>query len=99
MDLELRSLVSLESLQVFMKALTRRLRARRDFEAVQALQKVFLSLHGDVIIANPELEEDLQMLLRMQKQESERVLELISSSLGTLGFVRDNFGASANLYS
>lgn len=88
-DLELRSLVTLDSLRMFICALTSRLRSHRDFEAVQAFQKVFLCMHADIIVANPELEEELRMLVEVQKKESERVLELVASSLGTLGFVRD----------
>jgi U3 small nucleolar RNA-associated protein 21 len=87
-DLELRSLVTLESLRAFINALTRRLLSHRDFEAVQAFQNVFLRMHGDVIIANEELQPVLEGLLEVQRKESQRVLELIASSLGTLGFVR-----------
>ncbi|RDB22141.1 U3 small nucleolar RNA-associated protein 21 [Hypsizygus marmoreus] len=89
LDLEIRSLVTLESLGVFVNALTRRLLTHRDFEAVQAFQNVFLSIHGDVVIANEELQQGLEELLAVQRKESQRVLELIASSLGTLGFVRD----------
>lgn len=72
-----------------MQALARRLRSRRDFEAVQAYQKVFLRVHGDVIIANDELHNALDALKVAQKEESVRVMDLITSSLGVLGFVRD----------
>lgn len=87
-DLELRSLVTLQSLQIFLNALKRRLLSRRDFEAVQAFQNVFLRMHGDVIVKNRELQGGLAELLAVQRKESQRVLELIASSLGTLGFVR-----------
>ena len=66
-----------------------RLRSHRDFEAVQAFQNVFLRIHGDVLAANPEVREELEGLMEVQKKESERVMELLASSLGTLGFVRD----------
>lgn len=89
LDLELRSLVTLDSLSRFINALVCRLRSRRDFEAVQAFQNVFLRLHSEVIIANSELQRDLEVLMEVQRVESQRVLELIASSLGTLGFVRD----------
>lgn len=88
-DLEIRSLVTLESLGIFITALTRRLLTRRDFEAVQAFQNVFLKIHGDVIVSNPELQSELERLMEVQHKECRRVLELIASSLGTLGFVRD----------
>jgi U3 small nucleolar RNA-associated protein 21 len=88
-DLELRSLVTLESLQIFINALKRRLLSHRDFEAVQALQNVFMRMHGDVLVANRELQNDLVELMGVQHMQSQKVLELIASSLGTLGFVRD----------
>jgi len=88
-DLELRSLTTLESLRLFLQALVHRLLSHRDFEAVQTFQNVFLRMHADVLVANAELQNDLEGLMDVQRQESERVLELIASSLGTLGFVRD----------
>lgn len=63
--------------------------SHRDFEAVQTFQNVFLRMHADVIIANTEIQGELKDLMEVQRHESERVLELIASSLGTLGFVRD----------
>lgn len=89
MDLELRSLVSLEAMRMFLRALTHRLRSHRDFEAVQTFMNVFLRVHGDVLVANAELLHDLETLAEAQRKESERLLELLASSLGTLGFVRD----------
>ena len=88
-DLEIRSLVTLDALRLFITALAQRLRSHRDFEAVQAFQNVFLRIHGEVLIANKELRDDLEKLKQIQLAESERVIELIASSLGTLGFVRD----------
>ena len=46
-------------------------------------------MHGDVIVANPELREELETLQAVQRKESEKLLELLASSMGTLGFVRD----------
>lgn len=89
LELELRSLVTMDSLSLFINALTRRLLSHRDFEAVQALQNVFLRMHGDVLIVNPEMQHKLEELREVQRKESQKVLELIASSLGTLGFVRD----------
>ncbi|KAJ7632781.1 Utp21 specific WD40 associated putative domain-containing protein [Roridomyces roridus] len=88
-DLELRSLVTLDSLKAFIVALTRRLESRRDFEAVQTFQNVFLRVHADIIVENAELQAELDTLMQVQRKESERVLELIASSLGTLSFVRE----------
>jgi len=82
-------LTTLDNLRLFLRALTRRLLSRRDFEAVQTFQSVFLRMHADIIVSNPELQADLEVLLAVQRQEGDRILELIASSLGTLGFVRD----------
>jgi U3 small nucleolar RNA-associated protein 21 len=46
-------------------------------------------MHGETIIANEEIKSRLDTLLEVQRNESARVLELLASSLGTLGFVRD----------
>ncbi|KAH9484417.1 U3 small nucleolar RNA-associated protein 21-like protein [Psilocybe cubensis] len=119
LDLELRTLPSsssihpLAALALLLHALAQRLRAHRDFEAVQAMQAVVLRAHGDVLIATAaeaeagagagvgQMEADaetaperavldkLRELEEVQRVESKRVLELIASSLGTLGFVRD----------
>jgi U3 small nucleolar RNA-associated protein 21 len=89
LELELRSLVTIDDLSLFINALTQRLLSHRDFEAVQALQAVFLRMHGEVLIANPEIRLKLEGLREVQRKESQKVLELIASSLGTLGFVRD----------
>ena len=89
LELGLRSLVTIDDLSLFINALTRRLLSHRDFEAVQALQAVFLRMHGEVLIANPEIRPKLEGLMEVQRKESQKVLELIASSLGTLSFVRD----------
>ena len=88
-DIELRSLITLDHLRQFIHALKRRLQSHRDFEAVQTLQNVFFQLHGDILLDNGELLLELEELLEIQEKESERILELLASSLGTLGFVRD----------
>lgn len=87
-DLEIRSLISLDHLGMFLHALTRRLASHRDFEAVQAYLSVFLSVHGDVLIANPELASRLEEMREMQRKESKRLLELTQYALGTLSFLR-----------
>jgi U3 small nucleolar RNA-associated protein 21 len=89
MDLKVRSLVTIENIRSFMIALIQRLGSRRDFEAVQAYQNVYLRIHGEVLVANPELLETTERLLSTQKSESGRVLDLVASSLGTLDFVRE----------
>jgi U3 small nucleolar RNA-associated protein 21 len=88
-DLELRSLVTLSALNKFVNAVRSRLRLRRDFEATQTLLNVFLRVYADEIIADEDLQRSLETLLEVQKQESQRILELIASSSGKLNFVRD----------
>jgi U3 small nucleolar RNA-associated protein 21 len=89
-DLELRSLTSTSALLSFLQALTGRVRTHRDFEAVQTFLAVFLRLHGEELAqGDSELSEALEVLLEVQRTESEGILDLISSSLGTLSFVRD----------
>jgi U3 small nucleolar RNA-associated protein 21 len=88
LDLEIRSLSSLDHLSVFIHALTSRLRSKRDFEAVQALLSVFLTVHADVLIANIELRDSLVTLREEQKKEGKRLAELVGFALGTLGFLR-----------
>ncbi|CAD6568501.1 MAG: hypothetical protein TREMPRED_004587 [Tremellales sp. Tagirdzhanova-0007] len=87
-DLEIRSLVSLDHLGLFLHAMTARLRSHRDFEAVQAVMSVFLTVHADVLIANTELGDRLVALRQEQRKESKRLGELVAYALGTLSFLR-----------
>ncbi|KAG8930201.1 hypothetical protein FRC02_004503, partial [Tulasnella sp. 418] len=89
LDLEIRSLSSTQEIRTFTVALTQRLQSHRDFEAVQALMKVFLRIHGETFVTNEELRGPLEKLNVVQRRESSRLLDLIASSLGTLSFVRD----------
>lgn len=82
-------------LALFLGALTQRLRAHRDFEAVQTFINVFLRIHGEILLGGEgdedtgELRRRMEVLREVQKAESGRVMELIQASLGTLAFVRD----------
>ncbi|KAH9180505.1 Utp21-domain-containing protein [Lactarius sanguifluus] len=88
-DLEIRSLVTVQDLGIFLNALSQRLNSRRDFEAVQTYLNLFLRVHGEILVQSAELRSDLEALLLLQRQESSRLLDSISSCLGTLAFVRD----------
>ncbi|KAH9997323.1 Utp21-domain-containing protein [Russula vinacea] len=88
-DLEIRSLATIQDLSLFLCALSQRLKSRRDFEAVQTYLNLFLRVHGEVLVSNPELRADLESFLSLQRQESSRLLDSIASCLGTLAFVRD----------
>ena len=91
LDLEIRSLSSLEHLSLFLTALIGRLRSHRDFEAVQAIMSVFLTVHGDLLISNEELAGQLEELSEAQGKEGKRLSELVGYAMGTLGFLR-SFG-------
>lgn len=88
-DLEIRSLATVQDLSLFLRALSQRLKSRRDFEAVQTYLNVFLRVHGEMLVSNPELRRDLDAFLSLQRQESSRLLDSIAACLGTLAFVRD----------
>lgn len=50
LDVEIRSLATEQELILFIRALTARLKSRKDFEAVQAVMNVFLTAHSEVLI-------------------------------------------------
>ncbi|KDN39399.1 WD40 repeat-like protein [Tilletiaria anomala UBC 951] len=52
LDAEIRSLASFDDLRLFIDVMTLRLQAHLDFEAVQAMLRVFLQIHSDLLIAN-----------------------------------------------
>ncbi|BGP40594.1 rRNA-processing protein utp21 [Rhodotorula kratochvilovae] len=87
-DLEIRSLASIAHLEGFLHALLQRLRSHRDFEACQAFLAVFLRVHGDVLVANPELRPALEAIQAEQTKEAERLIDLTHYNLGTLAFLR-----------
>jgi U3 small nucleolar RNA-associated protein 21 len=89
LDLSLRQLLSLNHLELFILALTQRLRSHRDFEAVQALLAVFLRIHGEVLVQNIELQRPLETLRAEQVREGGRLGQLCGYSQGVLSFVRN----------
>ncbi|KAH7340715.1 Utp21-domain-containing protein [Rhizoctonia solani] len=88
LDLEIRSLLTIEDIELFMHALAQRLKSHRDFEAVQTYLAVLLRVHSDILTEHEELRLAMENLDRVHKQESERILELVDAGLGTLGFIR-----------
>ncbi|GAA6053196.1 hypothetical protein JCM3770_000024 [Rhodotorula araucariae] len=88
-DLEIRSLTTIAHLDRFLHALVQRLRSHRDFEACQAFLAVFLRVHGDVLVANPELRPALEAIQVEQRTEAERLVDLTHYNLGTLAFLRN----------
>lgn len=93
-DLELRSLSmgdgddASNELLHFIKALTSRLVARRDYELTQAWMTVFLRLHFDLVMANDELLAALGEWKEYQAKERERLDDLVGYCGGVVGFLR-----------
>ncbi|KAF2262584.1 Utp21-domain-containing protein [Lojkania enalia] len=75
-------------LQTFIQALTTKLRERKDYELVQTWMSVFLRLHGDTVVREVELVEELQEWQEEAKRERERVGGLVGYSVGVVGWVR-----------
>jgi U3 small nucleolar RNA-associated protein 21 len=93
-DLELRSLSpgdgddASNELLHFIKALTSRLVARRDYELTQAWMTVFLRLHFDLVMADESLLAALAQWKEYQARERERLDDLVGYCGGVVGFLR-----------
>lgn len=94
-DLELRSLSMGEGddeeaneLLHFIRALTSRLVARRDYELTQAWMTVFLRLHFDLIMENESLLKALATWREQEQKEKERLDGLVGYCGGVVGFLR-----------
>ncbi|KAH6855695.1 Utp21 specific WD40 associated putative domain-containing protein [Chaetomium sp. MPI-CAGE-AT-0009] len=93
-DLELRSLSmgfgddASNELLHFIRALTSRLVARRDYELTQAWMTVFLRLHFDLVMANESLLAALGEWKQYQARERERLDDLVGYCGGVVGFLR-----------
>ncbi|KAJ4165276.1 hypothetical protein LMH87_006914 [Akanthomyces muscarius] len=93
-DLELRSLSigsgsdDTNELLHFIRALTNRLRARRDYELNQAWMTVFLRLHFDLVLGSASLLSALQEWKTQQEQEGTRLNELVGYCGGVVTFLR-----------
>ncbi|AEO60588.1 hypothetical protein MYCTH_2309927 [Thermothelomyces thermophilus ATCC 42464] len=93
-DLELRSLSvgdgsdETNELLHFIRALTSRLKSRRDYELTQAWMTVFLRLHFDLVMANESLLRALAEWKQYQTKERERLDDLVGYCGGVVGFLR-----------
>lgn len=92
-DLELRSLSSSDSndsneLLHFIRALTSRLVARRDYELTQAWMTVFLRLHFDLILESDTLMSALKEWKQHQAEECTRLNNLVGYCGGVVSFLR-----------
>lgn len=71
-----------------MRALTSRLRARRDYELTQAWMAVFLRLHFDVVMEHEGVLAALEEWRAEQEKESGRLDALVGYCGGVVGFLR-----------
>lgn len=75
-------------LRTFIEALSARLNERRDYELVQAWMSVFLRLHGDTLVKDQGLIDELRNWQKESNRERERVGGLVGYSVGVVGWVR-----------
>jgi U3 small nucleolar RNA-associated protein 21 len=92
-DLELRSLSLGEDddsneLLHFIRALTTRLRARKDYELTQAWMTVFLRLHFDMVMESKTLLKALEEWKTDQEKECNRLDDLVGYCSGVVSFLR-----------
>ena len=82
----------------FVRAMTARLAARRDYELTQAWMAVFLRLHFDMVIGGGDdtggggdeaLVQALQDWRRLQARERDRLDRLVGYCGGVVGFLRN----------
>lgn len=73
----------------FIRALTSRLKSRRDYELTQAWMTVFLRLHFDLVMANESLLQALAEWKQYQTRERERLDDLVGYCGGVVGFLRN----------
>ena len=90
-DLAIRSLDTrppFTELITFVDALLSRLRARRDYELVQAWMAVFLKIHGDVLNADDRLVDAVRRWRDESVKERARIEGLVGYCAGVLAFVK-----------
>ena len=92
-DIEIRSLDALASpneLGTFVRALTARLRQRRDYEVVQAWMAVFLKAHSDMVGQDEDVVKALEEWKEVQEDEAKRLGSLAGYCSGVLDFLRSS---------
>jgi U3 small nucleolar RNA-associated protein 21 len=72
----------------FIRALTGRLLARRDYELTQAWMTVFLRLHFDVVMESPALLGALAEWKEHEQREKDRLDGLVGYCGGVVNFLR-----------
>ncbi|GAA5808757.1 hypothetical protein MFLAVUS_002153 [Mucor flavus] len=92
-DLEIRSFPidgELTLLNYYLEAILFMLKSRKNFELAQAWLSTFLSIHGDLIVANPTnpIHQKLKDILTIQDSEFGRLSQQIHYSLCLIDFAR-----------
>ncbi|KAG5440145.1 hypothetical protein PCANB_001714 [Pneumocystis canis] len=93
-DFEIRSLstdLSFSEIIWFLEALTQKLKKRIDFEFIQVCMAIFLNVHGDIFIENPNNNALQQSLINWEKEHkiiNVRLKELTNYCSGVLSFIR-----------
>ncbi|KAL8712068.1 MAG: hypothetical protein Q9225_007004 [Loekoesia sp. 1 TL-2023] len=92
-DTEIRSLANMIEMTAFVRALTARLRQKRDYELVQTWMSVFLRCHGGELVGGEaegkiELREALREWREEQRREGKRLSELVGYCSGVLAWLR-----------
>lgn len=79
-------------LTLFVRALTARLRQKRDYELVNAWMTVFLKVHGESVVEDPGLSGGLRESLAewraMQQEEARRLGNMLGFCKGVVGWLR-----------
>ncbi len=94
-DIQIRSLSPPHELILFVRALTARLRQKRDYELIQTWMAVFLKCHGESIIVATENEElgwgmrkCLEEWREVAREEGARLGAKVGFCMGVVGWVR-----------
>ena len=93
MDVEIRTMPAdseLSCMNYFVQAISQMLQSRKNFEMAQAWLSAFLTIHGDIIVANPDngIHDNLQGILKMQSDEFGRLSSQIHYGLCLIDFAR-----------
>ncbi|WFC97594.1 rRNA-processing protein utp21 [Malassezia yamatoensis] len=100
LDMTIRELETISQQTLFLQALALRLETRCDWEAIEAMLSVFLSVHSEsvqslVSVSEPDdeqltaLRQALRTLLIQQQQVSDNVLQTLDYCMGTLSLLRN----------
>ena len=84
--------ITQSELSLFVRALTARLRQKRDYELVSAWMTVFLKVHGESVVEDPGLSGGLREALTewktVQQDEARRLGEMLGFCKGVVGWLR-----------